>query len=456
MAPPQDALESTAGTITAEAPQVGRPTRRVFGWIPFLLGFLTAVGPVSTDIYLPAFPDLEQSLHTSAGGAQMTLSVWFVGLAFGQMTMGPLSDRFGRLRPMMIGTVIYTIASFGCAMASDIWVFSAFRLIAALGASASLVIPSACVRDIAHGNVAARMMSQLVLVMGVVPILAPTIGGLVLQFTSWRSIFWASGVYGLVCIVVLWRVLPETLSDDLRQSFSPMALFSRYVFLMRDRAFITNAMIAGFSAFLSFTYLSAAASVFIHVFGFSPAHFGMMFGIFAVGMIGASQINGMLVGRVDANRMLTVAIAMAVVGTLILTGLSVEAVFRMHPDGEALRHLGGGGGAHPIPVVLLWLIIAALMISLAPTGIIGPNAMVGAMVNHPRLAGSAAAFIGTLQYVLGAGAGGMIGSMPSHTPLPMAGTMLMGAVIMAMLAALRPAVPAGAGVAAEDVMPMGH
>jgi len=442
MATPRHALDTSAGSVAAAVPPPVARARDAFGWIPVLLGFLTAVGPVSTDIYLPAFPALERSLHANAGGAQMTLSVWFVGLAIGQMTMGPLSDRFGRIRPMLIGTIVYTICSFGCALAGDIWTFSGFRLVAAIGASASLVIPSACVRDIAHGNMAARMMSQLVLVMGVVPILAPTLGGFVLEFTSWRSIFWASGVYGLVCIAVLLRVLPETLNRDNRQSFSPMALVTRYIFLVRDRSFITNAMIAGFSAFLSFTYLSAAATVFIHVFGFSPSHFGMMFGVFAVGMIGASQLNGFLVGRIDAHRMLTLAMLVALVGTMILTGLAVLFVFRQK-TGLAIEPW------------LMCAIVGALLVALAPTGIIGPNATVGAMINHPKLAGTAAAFIGTLQYVLGACAGGMIGMMPSHTPIPMAGTMLMGAVIMLMLSVLRPA-PVPGEQAAQDVMPIAH
>jgi DHA1 family bicyclomycin/chloramphenicol resistance-like MFS transporter len=354
--------------------------------------------------------------------------------------MGPLSDRFGRLRPMLIGTIIYTLGSFGCALAPDIWTFSACRLFAALGASASLVIPSACVRDISHGNAAARLMSQLVLVMGVVPILAPTLGGLVLAITSWRSIFWASGVYGLICIVVLTRALPETLPRARRQSFSAMALLTRYLFLARDRAFITNAMIAGFSAFMSFTYLSAAAGVFIHIFGFTPAHFGMMFGLFALCMIGASQLNGMLVGKIDVHRLLTIAIVVAVLGTLALTGFSAAAVF-------------AAGLHNPVDATMLIPITLALMLALGTTGAIGPNATVGAMLDHPQLAGSAAAFIGTLQYVLGACAGGLISIMPSNSPLPMAGTMLMGAVIMLMLAALRPA-PSGAAPA--DIVPMGH
>ncbi|WP_019090671.1 multidrug effflux MFS transporter [Komagataeibacter europaeus] len=426
---------ATAGH-SAEKP-VPETTVRPLGWIAILLGFLTAVGPVSTDIYLPAFPELESTLHGRAGSAQMTLAIWFVGLAIGQITMGPLSDRFGRRRPMLVGTLVYTLASVGCAMARDIPTFSFFRLIASLGASASLIIPSACVRDMSHGNESARLMSRLVLVMGVVPILAPTLGGMVLSIASWRSIFWASAVYGLICILLIWRVLPETLKPQNRSEFSPVTLFSRYMMLARDRGFITHAMIAGFSCFMSFTYLSAAPSVFRGLFGLSAAHFGMLFGVFAVCMIGASQLNGMLVGRIDAARILGVAVMVAVAGTIAMTAVAIVIAF-------AMQH-----GGHP-PLWMMGCLILTMMVSLGTTGIIGPNATVGALADHPRFAGSASAFVGTLQYVLGAVAGAFVGMLPTNSPIPMAGVMLMGAAIMLVMVLLRPARPPGSAEAGKE------
>ncbi|WP_342627465.1 multidrug effflux MFS transporter [Nguyenibacter vanlangensis] len=438
---------SALATRSDDAP-VSAPVAGFMSWIAILLGFLTAVGPVSTDIYLPAFPALEASLHAPAGSAEMTLAVWFVGLAVGQITMGPLSDRFGRRMPMLVGTLVYTLASVGCALSPGIVSFSTFRLIASLGASASLVIPSACVRDMSHGNEAARLMSRLVLVMGVVPILAPTLGGFVLAFTSWRSIFWASAAYGLVCTFLVARVLPETLDPANRSEFSPMALVSRYVLLVRDRGFITNALVAGFSAFMSFTYLSAAPSVFIHLFGFSPAQFGMLFGVFAVCMIGASQLNGMLVGRIDAARILGRSVGLAVLGTLAMTVVSIVMAFAM--KGGAMK-----AGAMPHGLALVPLVLA-MMLALGTTGIIGPNATVGAMADHPRLAGSASAFIGTLQYVLGAVAGAIVGMLPRTTPVPMAGVMLMGAVVMLMMVLLRPARRTSAETLSPADMPAMH
>ncbi|QNT77497.1 multidrug effflux MFS transporter [Entomobacter blattae] len=391
-------------------------------WMPVILGILTAVGPVSTDIYLPAFPQLEKGLHGLPGSAQFTLSVWFVGLAIGQITLGPLSDRFGRRGPMLIGTVIYTLSSIGCAMAPNIVVFSVFRFFASLGASASLVVPSAAVRDIVRGNMASKMMSQLVLIMGIVPILAPTLGGLVLHVTTWRAIFWASAVYGMVCIFMIWRVLPETLIVEKRVFLPISAFLGRYITLCKDRGFISHSVISGFSAFVSFTYLSAAPAVFMHLFGLTPAQFGMMFGLFAVGMIGASQLNGMLVSRVGSRKLLSLSTFLAMVGTLILTILAIIVELEQIP-------LHGG-------VMIAFVVF--LLLTLATTGMIGPNAMVGALANHPRFAGSAAAFIGTLQYVLGAVAGFIIGKLPVHSVIPMAVTMLLGSIAMVIAARLRP------------------
>ena len=180
-------------------------------WLPLLLGLLTAVGPVSTDMYLPAFPAIEAALGGAPGTAQITLATWFVGLAIGQITQGPLSDRLGRRGPLVVGTVIYTLASVGCAVAPDLFTLSLMRLVAALGGSASMVITRAIVRDLTDGHAAARMMSKLMLVMGAAPILAPTLGGLVLAFAGWQAIFWICALYGAVSCVFVALLLPETL-----------------------------------------------------------------------------------------------------------------------------------------------------------------------------------------------------------------------------------------------------
>src|SRR5271154_981927 len=180
-------------------------------WLPWLLGFLTAIGPASIDMYLPAFTAIEASLGAAPGGAQVTLAAYFAGLAIGQMTQGTLSDRFGRRNPIIVGTLIYALASIGAALSPSIGWLAAFRALSAIGGAAGTVVPRAVVRDLASGQAAAGMMSQLMLVLGVAPILAPSLGGAVLAFASWRWIFVILAAYALICCALVITLMPETL-----------------------------------------------------------------------------------------------------------------------------------------------------------------------------------------------------------------------------------------------------
>ena len=182
-------------------------------WLPILLGFLTAVGPSTTDMYLPAFPAIEASFGAPPGSAQLTLAAWFAGLAIGQMTQGTLSDRFGRKRPLIVATAIYTVACLGCALAPSVQWLATFRALSALGASAGMVIPRAMVRDLAEGHAAAVLLSRLSLVMGAAPILAPTVGSAVLAFADWRGNFWIHTAYGATCWRLVVLLLPDTLPE---------------------------------------------------------------------------------------------------------------------------------------------------------------------------------------------------------------------------------------------------
>ncbi|MDG6095209.1 multidrug effflux MFS transporter [Acetobacter sp. AN02] len=410
------------------------PPSRIAWWMPVLLGVLTAVGPISTDIYLPAFPAMMRSLHTSLGSVQMTLSVWFAGLAIGQLTVGPLSDALGRRRPMIAGNLLFAVASAVCAWAPDITTFSIARFVASIGASASLVVPTACVRDMVPDRTAgARMMSRLVVVMGVVPVLAPMLGGLVVTLVSWRVIFWASAVYGLVCALLVLRFLPETLPRGRRYRLSPWVFAERYKLLLLNRMFLSHAMTGSFSTFMSFSYLTAASPVFILDFGFTPFQFSMLFGVFAVFMIGASRWNGSLVTRVDPGRVLTLSVYVALVGCMVLMGISVwDSLFPGQPG-------------HPKAEFQAFLTIVAMIVALGATGLIYPNATMGALSDFPHLAGAASALSGTLQYVMGAIAGTVVGSLPGGTSLPMAAGMLAGAAGMLIAARFRPAAAAKSG-----------
>jgi DHA1 family bicyclomycin/chloramphenicol resistance-like MFS transporter len=383
-------------------------------WLPLLLGFLTAIGPVSTDMYLPAFPAIEAELGTARGSVEVTLAAWFIGLAVGQLVQGSLADRLGRRLPLIIGTALYTLASVGCALAPDMPTLSAWRCLAAFGGAASAVIPRAMVRDLAEGLAAARLMSKLMLVMGAAPILAPTLGGLLLEVGGWRAIFWVCAAYGGLSCLLAWRFLPETLPPDRRLRRSPMRLLLDFVQIGRERGFITHALMGGATMFAVFAYISGAPEVYIEQFGLSASRFGLVFAVGATGFIAASQVNPTLLRRFGARRVPALALRVSALAVAVL------AV-------AAWTGLGGLMG-----------VIAPAMVALACTGLVFPNAAVGALTRHAGRAGSASALLGTLQFTCAAAGSALVGALADGTPRPMAGLMLAGAIAALVAARLRP------------------
>lgn len=383
-------------------------------WLPVLLGVLTAVGPISTDMYLPAFPAIEASFGGQAGSAQITLATWFLGLAIGQITQGPLSDRFGRRWPLIGGTALYTLASAGCALSPDLLTLSLMRLLAALGGSASMVVPRAVVRDLADGHAAARLMSRLMLVMGAAPILAPTLGGLVLKVADWHAIFWFATVYGGACCLAVWWVLPDTLPEQKRVKNGLGQQLSRYLSILRERSFLSHASLGGFAMFGLFAYIGGAPEVFIDRYRLTPTAFGMLFGGCAMGLIASSQANPRLLRRFGPHRLLRVAVRTFMTATIVLTGLAFA-------------------DARP-----WWLLAIPILVSTSCMGITGPNATVGALSRHAGNAGSASALMGTLQFALGAVSGVLVGAASDGTARPMALLMLFGACGATIADLLRP------------------
>ncbi len=371
-------------------------------WLTLLLGVLTAVGPVSTDMYLPAFPLIEADFGGGAGSAQITLAAWFIGLAVGQITHGSLSDRFGRRAPLLIGTTIYAGASLGCALAGGLWSFSFYRLLAAIGGSASMVVPRAVVRDLADGHEAARILSRLMLLMGVVPILAPAAGGAVLAFASWRLIFWIAAVYGGICTLLVWRFLPDTLAATRRIRLGPIGLLRRYAAIGREGRFVTNALCGGFAMAGLFAYLGGSPAAYIAEYHVSPTHYGMLFGINAAGFIFAAQVNARLLPRFGTDRVITTAVAAAALATMLLT---LDAMT--------------GWGRVPGLAVPLFTYLAAL-------GFLMPTTTVGALSRHAAQAASASALMGTGQFLLGALFSTAVGLINDGTARPMAFLMLAG------------------------------
>lgn len=383
-------------------------------WLPLLLGFLTAVGPATTDMYLPAFPALEASFQAPPGSAQLTLAAWFAGLAVGQMTQGTLSDRFGRKRPLVVATAVYTLACLGCSLAPSIGWLAAFRVLAAIGASAGMVIPRAMVRDLAEGHAAAVLLSRLSLVMGAAPILAPTVGSAVLAFADWRGIFWILTAYGATCLCLVVLLLPDTLPRERRIRLRPAEQLRRYRTIVAERSFISHATMGGFGTFAFFAYLGGSSPVFIEGFGLTPAQYAMIFGVNSFGLICGAQLNPYLLRRFGHHRVLRWTGRLHLAATATLTAIAFARL-------------------HTLP-----LVIAPIFVAVSCMGMLNPNTIVGALARHQHQAGSASSVMGTGQYLLGAISGLLVGFATDGTPRGMAALMLVGSLGMLFADMRRP------------------
>ncbi len=379
-----------------------------------MLGVLAAVGPLSTDVYLPAFPALERSLHAPSGSAQITLATWFAGLSIGQLVQGPLSDRLGRRAPLLVGTVVFTCASAGCALAPSITVLAVFRFLAALGASASMVVPRAIVRDLRDGHDARRLMAQLTLVMGAVPIVAPSLGGLLLTVASWRVIFWICVLYGVTVLMLVLRVLPDTLPPARRIRVDLLSQVSRYVFIIRERSFITHAMMVGMALFGLFAYLSGSPVAYVREFGLTPSEYALAFSANAAVYIGSIQLSVPWSARVGTDRALSITSSVFVVASLVLLAIT-------------LTRFGG-----------LWGVLGGVAFVMFSIGLLGPVAPVAALARHGPHAGSASALLGTLQFLLGAAAAFLVGAIDDGTARPMAVLIVFASVAVKIADRLRP------------------
>lgn len=366
--------------------------------LALILGTLAAFGPLSIDMYLPGLPSIANEFGTTTAAVQQTLSVFFVGLALGQLAYGPLADRLGRRRPLLFGCGLYAVASLGCAAAPSLGGLMALRFAQALGGSAGMVIGRSVVRDLFDERESARMYSFLVLVMGLAPITAPLIGGQLLVAFGWRAIFLALGGFGLFCLGLVWFGLPETLPAERRSRSGLGAVLRSYGGLVGDGRYMGFAVVGGLASAAMFAYISGSPFVFIELNGVPPEYFGLLFGTNALGLIAASQLNRWLLTRYTGLRILSVALGVTAASSLALLAITVAGV-------------GGFVGL----LVLLFFCIAS-------TGMVGPNSTAAAMAPYGRRAGTASALLGAAQFLLGALAGMAVGALANGTALPMVGT----------------------------------
>jgi MFS transporter, DHA1 family, multidrug resistance protein len=382
------------------------PRGEAYYRLALILGALTAMGPLAIDMYLPALPAIARELDTTASAVQVSLAVYFIGIAFGQAFYGPLSDRWGRKRALYFGLVLFCASSAGCALARDVTALIALRFLQALGGCAPLVVPRAVVRDYFDQRGSVRMLSVLMLVMGLAPILAPLIGGQLLVNFGWRSVFWVLAAYGAFWLVVVTVFLLESLPASRRRRQRATEVLATYFALIRDRSYIgyvvTGALI--FAGLLA--YISGSPFVFIELFRVAPERYGVFFGINAIGIIAASQVNRWLANRYDARQIISAVLPVSVTAGAVLLI-------------DAYTGFGGFAG-----------ILLPLFFYIASHGFIMPNTTALAMAPHGAVAGSASALLGTVQFVLGASAGALVGALGNGTAVPLA-AVIAGCAVLA-------------------------
>ena len=340
-----------------------------------IVGALSAFAPLSIDMYLPGLPGLAADLSASPSQAQLTLTAFLVGLAVGQLVAGPLSDRLGRRRPLVVGVLLYAVASLGCALAGDIGMFALLRVLQGLGGAAGVVISRAVIRDHFEGSIAARAFAFAMLVNGLAPILAPIVGAQLLPVAGWRGIFLVLAAIGVALLAVILARLPESLPPERRRSGALGGVVRGYAGLLRDRPFMGHVLTVALAFSAMFGYISASPFMIQELYGQSPQTFSLLFGLNALGLVTATQLSGLLVMRVGPRRILRTGLLSGALGGGVLVAAAVS-----------------GAG--------LWAVAAGFFLVVASYGAIAPNATALALADHAHHAGSASAVMGAIQFLV--------------------------------------------------------
>lgn len=363
--------------------------------IILILGALSAFGPLAIDFYLPGFPAMATAFGTDEKHIQTTLAAYFLGLSIGQLAYGPVADRFGRRVPLLAGVVLFTLASLACAYAPSLDALIAARFVQALGGCAGMVLSRAIVSDKCDAVASAKVFSQLMLVMGLAPILAPMLGGVLVNLYGWQSIFIALTLFSALSALAVALGLPESLpANQPRQPLS--GALRQYGRLLKDKVFIGHALTGGIAMAGMFAYIAGSPFVFIKLYGVPAEHYGWLFGANAAGFILVAQVNARLLAKRGPAFLLARTIWIYLAAGLVLLGIS---------------------GLH---TQALWPLLIPLFVCIASLGCIIPNASACAMNGQGARAGSASALLGCLQFSVAAGAASLVGILHDGSALPMA------------------------------------
>lgn len=363
------------------------------------MGALSAIGPFSVDMYLPAFPHMAQSLQVSQGEVERTLAAYLIGLALAQIFYGPLADRYGRKPPLLAGLTLYMIASMGCALTHDVHTLTVWRIVQALGGAAGIVIPRAVIRDHYNTQESARAMSLLMLIMGLAPILAPLAGGQLLRIADWRSLFWFMMGAGGILTGFVFFTMKESLTPERVVPLRWRTILQNYRELLKHRGFLAHSLASGFGQAGMFAYIIGSPRIFIELYEVSPQHYGFLFGANAMGLIIGSQISARLLRTYAPHQLQPRALNALAVISLIAIALTVTGLINL-------------------PLLMLCLI--GYMTS---QGFVNPNSAALALSAQGKRLGVASALLGTLQFSCSAVAGLIISTWQSVSPFPLTATL---------------------------------
>ena len=368
-------------------------------YLILILGLLTAIGPFSIDMYLPAFPAIAKGLNTTVAQVMLSLSSFFIGISAGQLIYGPLLERFGRKKPLYVGLFIYFLASLGCAMAATVNALIALRLLQALGGCVGMVAARAMVRDLFEVKENAKVFSMLMLVVAVSPIVAPTAGGYITSLLGWRWVFVMLMIVDVLILTGIYFLLPESKKPDPGFSLKPVPIFHNFAGIIKHPQFYTYALTAAISAAGMYAYIGGSPSVFMDIFHVSEKQYGWIFALIAMGLIGASQINSVLLKNYSSEQIIKAALACQSIIGLVLAVLT----------------LAGWND--------LFITIFLIFLFLCCQGFTFPNASALSLASFGHNAGSASALLGAIQMSIGACTSALVSVLQNHTALPMTGVM---------------------------------
>lgn len=373
-----------------------------------ILGALTTIGALSIDMFLPGLPEIKNDFHTTTSNAQLTLSLFMIGLALGNLFAGPISDATGRKKPLWISMFIYTLASLGIVFVTNIEIMIALRFIQGVTGGAASVISRAIASDMYKGKELTKFLSLLMLVNGVAPVIAPAIGGVILSLAVWRMVFIILTVFGILMVIGSLTKVPESLQDDEKDSDGIKEMFKNFKHLIETPKFVLPMLIQGFSFIMLFTYISASPFIIQKIYGMSALQFSIMFAAIGITLIISSQLVGVLVDRIERRQLLKIVTYIQVLGVVIV------AI-------TLLNHLS------------FWILVIGFIILVAPVTAVASLGFSIAMDESTRGRGSASSLLGLVQFLLGGLMSSLVNVMGEHNVIPYVVIISITAIIMIIL-----------------------